>query len=476
MNSPHPNKPGGGIRELIHLAFPLVLASSGHAFRLFADRLMLARYSPEAIAATIPAGMLCFALMAFFIGTAGYVNTFVAQFAGAKQQKSTGLAVWQGIFLSILGGAVITALAPAAESIFNFIGHPPGVRDAEIVYFRTLCWFSFPGIAISALNAFWSGRGRTRVVMVIELFCAAINIGLNVLLIHGKCGFPELGIQGAAIATGVANLAGMVLALTLFLSPGNRANYNTWPARKLNWPLLKRVIRFGLPSGLQFGFDMLAFQLFVAIVGTYGVAQLEASNIAFGMNAMAFIPMIGLSISVSVLVGQSVGASDIPSAKRAVRSGLVLALLYNLCIAFAFVAIPDQIVSMFTRAGDESQIETLAMASQCLRFVAAYLMFDALYLVFSHGIKGAGDTRFALWAGIALSWGTLVIPTSIAYRLGYGFWTLWGILVLHVFLAAITFALRYRGGKWQSMSVLETAPEAATAAAAECDLHAERGI
>jgi MATE family multidrug resistance protein len=309
--------------------------------------------------------------------------------------------------------------------------------------------------------------------MAIELFCAAINIGLNWLLIFGRCGLPEWGIAGAAIATGLANLAGLILALILFLSPSNRAKYGTLPRRTFSWPLLRRIMRFGLPSGMQFGFDMLGFLFFVAILGAYGIQQLEAANIAFGMNAIAFIPMTGLSISISVLVGRGIGACDIPSARRAVRNGLALCILYNLVIMVIFMTLPAQLVSMFTRAGDPSQPEALRIAMRCLRYVSAYLLLDAVYLIFSHGIKGAGDTRFALWAGIILSWGTLVLPTYVAYRMGCGFWTLWAILVLHVFLAAATFALRYHGGKWQSMRVIESAPSAATA---ECDLHAERGI
>ena len=117
------------------------------------------------------------------------------------------------------------------------------------------------------------------------------------------------------------------------------------------------------------------------------------------------------------------------------------------------------------------------MAVICLRYIATYLLFDALYILYSHAIKGAGDTRFAMVAGLVLSWGTLVLPCYVAMRLSASIWAMWMILVVHVGLAGIVFYLRYRGGKWQSMSVIEDSPAAkAMAIGSEVDIQVERGI
>ena len=466
--------PGGGIRHLIRIGAPLVLASAGHAFRLFIDRVMLARYSPEAIAASMPAGMLCFSLMAFFIGTTSYVNTFVAQYSGAGQRREIGSAVWQGLYIAAIGGIVMAIISLESEAIFALMGHAPEIQAMEVPYFRVMSCLGFPSMALSALNAFWSGRGRTRVVMAIELLCAAVNVVLNAILIYGYAGMPEMGIVGAGIATSIASTCGALLGAFLFLRPSNRMTYGTWPARTFNPVLFRRVIRFGLPNGLQLGLELLAFMVFIAVLGRLGSEELEAANIAFGLNAMAFLPMLGLGVAVSVIVGQSVGAGNIPVAQRAVRSGFILAVLYNLAIGSAFLLAPDAIISVFARAGDAAQEATLKMAKQCLFFVTAYLLFDAVYVVYSHAIKGAGDTRYALCAGILVSWGTLALPTWIAIRGGASFWTLWAILVVHVFIAAAVFATRYFGGKWQGMRVIEAwGPESVIA---EVDLQADRGI
>jgi MATE family multidrug resistance protein len=463
------------VRDVLNIAIPLILASSGHGIRIFSDRIMLAWYAQTSIAAAMPAGLLGFSLMAFFIGTVGYVNAFVAQYTGANRPREVGLVIWQGLLLSLVGGVAVAACSLFAEQIFGWIGHAPGVQAEEVRYFRILTLFSFPGIALPAINGFWSGRGKTRVVMAIELTCAALNILLNALLIFGRAGFPELGIIGAGIGTVVSNLIGLGIALLLFLSPANRAAFDTRPLRLIDLPLMGRLIRFGLPNGLQFGTDLLAFYVFVALIGTYGLVELEAANIAFGINALAFLPVIGLGVAVSIMVGQGIGASNIDYAKRAVRSSLWIAFAYNAGLLSIFLLAPELATGLFARADDPNQIQVLAMAQRCLRYIAAFLMLDALYIVFGHAIRGAGDTRFSLVASMVVAWGTLALPAWLAIRFGASVWTLWTVLVIHVGLAGAVFGARYAAGHWQFMQVIDR-PPSAESAVAECDLHADRGI
>jgi len=432
------------------------MASSGHAIRLLADRMMLAHYSQEAIAAALPGGLTCFMLMSFFMGTAGYVNTFVAQYTGAGRPERVGISIWQGLYVALFGGALIAATADfTAGPIFHLMGHAPAVRTEQIRYYTTLCRFSPAPIMLVTLLAFWSGRGRTWVVMLVELFCAVINIVLNYLLIFGRFGFPELGVVGAGIGTGVSSLLGFALAARLFLAPVNRALFGTLPRVTLDPGLLGRLLRFGAPNGFEFMLKLAAFNAFVAMLGRYGTAELEAVNMAFGLNAVAFIPIIGLGMTASIMVGQGIGAGRISTAQRAVRNTLLLAAAYVAVMALVFLCAPGMVLAGFVRQGDLPQQDVLAMAQRCLRFIAAYLLFDAVCITYSHAIKGAGDTRFAMTAGVLLAWGTLVLPCGVVLRFGGSFWTLWHIVVAHVMLAGLVYYARYRSGRWQGMKVIE---------------------
>jgi len=470
MEGQNSTQPTGGIGQVLRVAFPLIMASSGHAFRLFADRVMLARYSQDAIAAAMPAGLTCFCLMCFFLGTAGYAGTFVAQYAGANQTKRTGLAVWQGIYIALAGGLIVGMSAPAAHLIFAWMGHSEGVQEQQVIYFQVLARLSFAPILLATLNSFWSGRGKTTVVMMIELVCAAANILLNHMLISGNWGCPELGILGAGLATGLSTMLGLAIALILFFSPANRQRYGTLPRRTLDLPLLRRLLHFGSPNGIQFALDLMAFNLFVILLGRLGTVELEAANMAFAINAMVYLPLIGLGMTVSILVGQGIGGQCLVAARRTVRSALILALICNTVVAVVMLAFPRALLVLFARPDDPAQLQALETAIVYMRYITAYLVFDGFYIVFSHAIRGAGDTRFAMWAGLSMSWGTLVLPCFIAQHTGASGHVFWSILVVHVLLAGSVFLARYLAGNWMRMRVIEEVPTA------EIEIQADRGI
>jgi len=163
----------GGWREVLVLAFPLILSTGSWAVQHFVDRMFLTWYSPEAIAAAMPAGILNFTLMSFFIGTASYVSTFVAQYHGAGMRHRIGPVLWQGIYFSMLGGVLVLCLIPLAAPVFDLVGHDEAVRRNEIVYFQVLCLGGFPVIASSALSGLFTGLGRPWPVMWVNVLATA---------------------------------------------------------------------------------------------------------------------------------------------------------------------------------------------------------------------------------------------------------------------------------------------------------------
>jgi multidrug resistance protein, MATE family len=464
------NSTRSAFARVLKISIPLMLATSGHALRLFADRAMLSQYAPEALAAAMPAGLTAFCLMAFFIGTAGYAGTFVAQYSGADQPHKTGAAIWQAIWIALVGGIAVGSTSWFAEQITGLMQHGAAVQAHQIPYYATLARWSFSAILLAALNAFWSGRGQTKVVMGIELFTAVLNIALNDALIFGKYGFPSLGITGAGLATGISSLGGCMIALTIFLRPQNRKKFGTWPEHLVDLPMLTRILRFGIPNGIQFSLELVAFNLFVIFLGRFGTAELEAANIAFGLNALAFLPLVGLGMAVSILVGQCIGARQTHLAKRYVSIAVKLSLGYNALIGVLMLAAPRLAIALFIREGDTEQAEALRLSILYMRFIVAYLVFDGIYIIYSHAIRGAGDTRFAMTAGLVLSWGTLAIPAWLLQRYSPTERPLWYLLVLHVVLAGLLFGWRYHQNKWTKMRVTEDLP------VYEVDTHAEGGI
>ena len=199
----------GGYREVLNLAVPMILSFGSWSLMHFVDRMYLSWYDRDALAAALPAGILSFTLGTFFLGTAGYVNTFVAQYVGAGRPKRVGASVWQGIHFSVVSGLLLMGLIPAAPWIFDGVGHEPAVQVGEVVYFQVLCIGWIPMLVMPAVSSFFSGRGDTRTVMWVNVLAASTNILLDYCLIFGSLGFPEMGIRGAAWATVLAHCLGV---------------------------------------------------------------------------------------------------------------------------------------------------------------------------------------------------------------------------------------------------------------------------
>ncbi|MHB9027564.1 MAG: MATE family efflux transporter [Candidatus Latescibacterota bacterium] len=449
-----------GYREVLVVAFPLILSTGSWSLQHFVDRMFLTWYSPEAIAAAMPAGIVNFAVMSLFIGTASYVSTFVAQYYGAEQEQRIGPVMWQGIYLSALGGLVVLALIPLAGPFFRFVGHPEAVQQYEIVYFQILCFGGITAIGSAALSGFFSGRGETFPVMWINILGTAVNLVFDYLLIFGNFGFPRWGVPGAAFATVLSSVVTFFLFFFLATRGKYEQRFRTKSARRLDFPLLRRILRFGLPNGVQFFTDVAGFAVFLLLIGRLGTVELAATNIAFNINSLAFMPMIGIGIAVSILVGQSLGKNEVEDAERAAWSGFHITFLYMGTIALLYFVAPDLFLDPFA-AGTEgaSFVSIHALAVTLLRFVAFYSVFDTMNIVFAAAIKGAGDTRFVMYMLFALSAGVLVIPSYLAIIVfEAGVYIGWIIATAYVSLLGLAFLLRFLGGKWKHMRVIEVPP------------------
>lgn len=446
-----------GYRHVLAVAVPLILSTSAWSIQHFVDRMFLTWHSTEAIAAAMPAGLLNFTLMSFFLGTAGYVSAFVAQYHGAGRPERIGPAIWQGVYVAVGAGAVLLAAMPFSEAIFDWIGHEPAVRAYEATYFRILCWGAFPSVAASALSGFYSGLGRTWPIMWVHFAATGVNVALTYALVFGAGPVPEMGIAGAAWATVASAVFSFLAFLALLSRPSFNRLYRTLGGWRPDGDLFARLMKFGLPNGAQFFLDIAGFSAFMLIVGKLGTDELAASNIALNINNLAFMPTIGLGIAVSVLVGQELGKNRPELAWKAAWSGFHIGVSYMGAIALAYALVPGLFLLPFAaRAEAESFRRISELAVVLLRFVALYSVFDATVIILAAAIKGAGDTRFVMVMVGAMSLGLLALPTYLALEVfGWGIMAAWWILAGYVALLAACFMARFLGGKWTRMRVIE---------------------
>jgi len=447
---------GGGYREVLAIAIPLIISTGSWSLQHFVDRTFMAWYSIDALAAALPAGILNFTFGSFFLGVASYTNTFVAQYSGAGRERRVGASVWQGIHFSVLAGLLMLALIPAAGTIFDWVDHAGPVKAQEVAYFRMLCWMGGPAVMMAAVSAFFTGRGDTRTVMWANLWATLLNVVLDYAWIFGKWGFPEWGIEGAGAATAVAHLFGASFLLIRFFARPFRETFGTGSGWRPDLALFRRLLRFGGPNGVQFMLEVSGFTMFVLLVGRLGSTPLSATNIAFNINTLAFLPMLGMGVTVSTLVGRYIGRRAPDLAERATWSALHLALGYMIVMASLYLGAPGLLLKPYRAYADPTTFEPIfEMVIVLLYFVAAFSVLDALTIILSSALRGAGDTAFVMLASISTNWGLMVVPVYVCIVvLDVGLYVAWVFPSLYLTVVGIVYLVRFRRGRWRTMHVI----------------------
>ncbi len=449
----------GGGRELLRLAWPFILSNSIWTAQLFLDRVMLSRAAGDAIGAAMVAALLFWTPITLLQNIAGYATTFVAQYTGSGQPRRAGPAVWQGLHFSFLAGLAFLGLVPLAGPLVALGGHTPKLQELETAYFRCLCFSALPTLVAAAATSFFAGRGDSRTPLVINAAGLTVNGILAYAWIFGRWGFPAWGIVGAGWATVLGTSTSALVALALMLRPRYRAEFATGAGWRLDGALFRRLLRFGLPNGLLAGLDCLAFTVFFMLVGLLGPVELDASSIVITLNLIAFLPALGIGQAVAVLVGQRLGEDRPELAERTTWTGLRIILVYMALMALLYLLLPGPLAGLFRSEAAPAQWERVAgLIPGLLRFVALYLVFDAVSLIFCNALRGAGDLRFVTAVAFALAWPVMVLPTWAAWYFDWGLYWAWGFASLYIALLAMTFLLRFRQGHWQSMRVIEAAP------------------
>jgi len=450
-----------GYREVFRISLPLIISMSSYTIMLFTDRLFLGRYSLDTLAAAVPAGSLAFMFMCFFMGVVEFTNTFVAQYVGAHLPQRVGSALWQGIYFAMAAGILLVGLSFFGENLFRLAGHTPRVQELETVYFRILMLGAGFSLLQNAMSCFFSGRGLTVTIMVVNVICVALNVPLTYMLINGRGGFPEMGMAGSAVATVTSSAVMVLLYIGVVFREQNDRVYGVRRMWVFDRVLFGRLLKFGTPAGIQFFVDIFGFTIFLLMVGRLGRDALAATNIACSINLLAFMPMVGFSIAVSTLVGQAIGRGRPEDGMVATRSALHLTCAYMWALAALFILAPEWLINIFHSPGkDAGEFATVrGLTVGVLRFVAFYSIFDTLNVIYSGTLRGAGDTKFIGWTIACLSLSLIVLPVTVGVVYFHaGLYTVWGFLSAYVCVLALVFRWRYRQGRWKRMRVIDPVP------------------
>ncbi|MDT8399173.1 MAG: MATE family efflux transporter [Pseudomonadales bacterium] len=435
--------------ELLRMSLPMVISQGAFAVMIFTDRFFLAQISPAHMAAALGGGVAWYFSISLFNGVIAYANALVAQYLGARQYDKCARVVTQGLLMSLLCVPILMLLAWLVGGIFAGMGHAEEQVALEKSYFMILMLGSVFTLMKVALASFFSGTGRTRVVMTCDVLGVFVNIPLSYALVFGKAGLPALGISGAAIGTVISTVFSLVLFLAVYLQKSNRIRFMIRQSLHFDPGIMRRYIRLGLPSGLEMFLNIAAFNLFLLMFQSYGITEAASAAIVFNWDILSFVPMMGLSIAVMSLIGRYVGAGDMTKTHEVTTSGYILGLAYSSMLALIFIVFRTEFVELFIfsedRAGDIRILASFMMAG-----LATYVLAEGVLQVASGVLRGAGDTRWIMIASVSLHWAMLVAQYFIIKVFAIDPRVSWLVFVLMILMIAITFIVRLKGSRWRS--------------------------
>jgi MATE family multidrug resistance protein len=290
--------------------------------------------------------------------------------------------------------------------------------------------------------------------MICDVFGLLVNVPLCYVMVFGKFGFPALGIVGAGVSTVVATVLAFALFVVFYLRREHRDRFRVRHSFTLDVQILRRLWRLGFPGGLEMFLNVAAFNLFLLMFQSYGIAEGAAATIVFNWDILSFIPMIGLHVAVISLIGRFVGARDMARTNEVITAAFTLALTYSALLAVVYMTYRFPLVEVFAPpSGDFTAVRELA--AFMMIGLSSYVMADAVILVSGGVLRGAGDTRWLMVASVSLHWAMLVAQFLIIRVFELGPRVSWLAFVVLVLAIALVYALRLRGGRWRDPQALD---------------------
>ncbi len=462
------------IREVWSIAWPVVLTMMSYTVMQFVDALMVSRVDAISVAAQGNGSVWSFTVISFLFGIVTMVNTFVSQNIGAGKPEEAARYAWAGIWLSVI--AWLLLLVPFGfllPTIFRMM-HPgePRLVELETAYAQILLFGGVVTVVTKAIAQFFFGTQRPRVIAVAAITGNLVNLVGNYILIFGEAGLPALGIPGipgtpalgvagAAIATLIGVAVEGAIPLVIFLSRRSHERYRSRSLWRFDQRRTLELIRLGWPNALQLSNEIICWAIFMSyLVGLFGPLHLVAGWGTLRYMHMAFMPAVGFSVATTSLVGKYIGAGQPDVAAQRARVAVCMAMAYMTVCGLLMAIFREDLLQAFTMGEETTAAEAeeiLRIGSGMMICAAIFQTFDALGIVYSGALRGAGDTIVPGVLTVVLSWGVIVgggwlLATRVPEWSSLGPWI---ASAVYIILLGFAMAGRFESGRWRSIRLVE---------------------
>jgi MATE family multidrug resistance protein len=423
------------VRPILALALPLV---GGHLAQFavgLTDTVMIGWYGVEELAALVLASSYHFAIFVMGSGFAWAVMPMVAAAAGTADDRQVRRVTRMGLWISILFGLAALPLYLWSGPILRALGQDPEVAANAQIYLRLIAIGLIPSLLVATLRSYFAALGRTQIVFWVMLATAVLNAGLNWALIFGNWGAPELGIAGAAIASVLVQVAG-VLALAAYARMATRPYALFQRFWRPDPQAFARVFRLGWPIGLTNLAEVGLFSASAFMMGWIGTTALAAHGIAITLASATFMFHLGLSNAATIRAGRAYGQRD----EAALRAGAGVIIAISLVLALltlaAFVTFPEPLVRLFLDPTEPEAPAIVGLGVTLLVLAGLFQLADGAQVMALGLLRGVQDTKVPLLYA-ALAYWAVGVPASyvLGFPMGFGATGIWSGLVIGLVIA-----------------------------------------
>ncbi len=444
-------KPESLNRAIVSLALPAVLEKLLVSAVFIADSFLIGHLNdPAALAAVGISGSYLFIANGLFMALSIGAMALVARAYGEGNEAQAKRMSGQAVTLSVVFAVVcMVILFPLAEPFLRLLIPDEDVIRQGTLYIHIILSTSILAFPLQVMTGIMRATGDTRTPMYITLFMNVINIALAAVLIFGFGPIPALHIAGAGWGAAIARAAGGLMALYVMVAGLSRLRVKLREMVVWDWHDVKRIWKIALPSIIDSIIQRVGFITFTGIVASLGTVVVAANQIANTIESLSFLPAWGFSIAAGTIVGQALGARNVPIAELATKRSMYLSVFAMSAAGVLFVIFGGDIARSFGATG-----EVLALATLAIQLAAIEQPFMALQMIYGGALRGAGDTRSPMivsLVGVIFFRITAVYLLAVFLQLGLaGVWI--GTAIDWAGRSAVMYLL-YRRGKWKTLRI-----------------------
>ena len=427
-------------KKTLQLAYPVCISNLGHIAVGIVDTAMVGRIGTIEQAGVALANSLYYLIFVFGVGISFGVTPLVAAADAEKNKPALGELLKNSLVVNTVTGILLFILLIALSPALSLLHQPKEVVAVAISFLNIMAISFIPLSLFAALKQYTEGMSLTKIAMIVSITGNLLNVLFNYLLIFGHWGFTPMGVMGSCWASVIARIV-MAAAMFAYIFYGKAFKEYLKDFRKIpmSFSLSKKILAIGVPSGLQWVFEVGAFSFAVIMVGWISPQAQAAHQIAINLAAAAYMVVSGIASAASVRVGNYRGLNDNENIRKAGFSGLIISFAFMCITACCFILFKNLLPLFFNR--DE---EVIAIASSLLLIAAVFQLADGVQAVALGLLRGMKDVNFPTTVAIIAYWG-ISLPCSyvFAFTFNKGAEGVWYGLTLGLFTVAAVLAWRF---------------------------------